>query len=128
MAKSADIPSITIFEDSGAVLMRHIVGNDRVAIQQADITSATRNVYDRQTLVLGPTTLTVADVVFDTIQTDARWTNTEEATGYNFRDDVPATAFPTGDRVYRVEWSFVPASGENFKALYDVHTKCLVTS
>ena len=123
---STDIPSVTIFEDSGSSLMRRVLGNDGVAITQADITTITRNIYARGTLVGEATDIVVADSVFDTLQTDARWTS--DSTGYNFRDDLEAEAFPTGDTVYRVEYLFEPESGENFHVVWCVTTKILERS
>ena len=123
---AADIPQVTIFEDSGVTLMARIQGEDAANVQQADITSISRNVYDGETIVGESTALTVADVVFDTLQTDARWTF--DATGYNFKDAVADTVFPVGDTVYRVEYLFTPATGAKFHYVREVHTKNLVRS
>ena len=57
--------------------------------------------------------LAVADVVFDTLQTDPIWT--VDATGYNFRHvlDVSAhQAFTVAGRRYLVEYQLTPAAGQ----------------
>lgn len=123
---AVDIPQVTVFEDSGVSLMARIQGNDAANVQQADITSIKRSVYDGETIIGLDVTLTLVDVVFDTLQTDARWTF--DSTGYNFKDDVVATVFPVGDKVYRVEYKFTPASGAVFHYVREVHTKNLVRS
>ena len=123
---TSDIPSITIFEDSGVSLMRRIDGNDAAHITESDITTITRNVYTEGNLVGAETDIMVAGTVFDTLQTDARWD--VDATGYNFRDDVAASQFPTGDTMYRVEYLFDPAAGENFHAAWWVYAKSLTRS
>lgn len=116
------ITTATVWEDGGASLMARVLGNDAANITQASITSITCSVYDAQergTAVVTPAVV-VADSVFDSLQTDARWT--VDSTGYNFCHDCPATAFPDGDTVYRVIYKFTPASGEVFYKVWDVHS------
>lgn len=111
------MPAATIwkgagFEDSGASPMARVVGNDGANIVQADITSIHRSIYNAATgtEIEADTALTVANVVFDTLQTDSRWGY--DTTGYNFRDSVPASKFAAGSQVYQIEYKFTPASGE----------------
>lgn len=108
-----------MFEDSGVSPMARVVGNDGANIVQADITSIHRTIYNAATgvVVQASTAVTVADAVFDTLQTDARWTY--DATGYNFRDDAPATQFASGSTVYRVAYKFTPASGEVWHVVFE---------
>jgi len=62
-------------------------------------------------------TLTISEVVFDTLETDdARWT--VDDTGFNFLYEVPASAFPAVGH-YRVEFLFDPASGEDYSLIYE---------
>lgn len=108
-------------------MMRRVVGNDGANIVQADITSIARNVFIGTTLDgSNPTAIVVADSVFDTLQTDARWS--QDSTGYNFRDDVGAAVFATGDTRYRLEYAFTPASGEVFQVVFEAHAKAIHAS
>lgn len=120
-----DIIKATIWEDSGCQIMARIVGNDAANIVQADITSITLDVYDQSsdTQTVTDEALTVASVVFDTLQTDARWT--VDATGYNFRHTAEAAKFPTGGSRYRLEYNFNPASGENFIMVAEITAKSI---
>ena len=108
----------SMFEDSGASPMARIVGNDGVNIVQADVTSIYRIIYNAATgvVVQASTEITVANAVFDTLQTDARWSYDD--TGYNFRDDAPAAQFASGSVVYRIEYKFTPASGEVWHVVF----------
>ncbi len=116
----AKIQRSTAFEDSGHSIMARITGNSATNIAQADITSIAYTIHDMTDNVTTEAsgTMTVATVVFDALQTDARWT--EDSTGYNFRYDIPASELPNGDRTYRFEIIFNPASGENFSIVRDV--------
>ena len=106
-------------EDSGHSVMNRITGNSAANITQADITSIAYTVHDTLTgeqTVSG--TLSKTTVIFDTLQTDARWT--KDSTGYNFRYDIPASELPNGDRTYRFEIVFTPASGAVFTIIREV--------
>ena len=120
------IVKATVWEDGGATLMSRIVGNDAANIVQADITSISRVVFVGSTISTAETTPVVATVVFDTLQTDARWA--VDSTGYNFRQDVAASVFADGDTIYRVEYKFTPASGEVFWVVFDCLTVNVRTS
>jgi len=118
---------VTIYEDSGAYLMARVLGGDGSAVQQSDISSIAYSVYDMDdTSSPGTGSLTVANVVYDTLQTDSRWTT--DTTGYNFGWSAPASLFATGDRVYKVEVLFTPASGEVFHVQWDVTTRSMLRS
>jgi len=122
----APIP-VTIYEDSGAYLMARVLGGDGAAVQQADVSSIAYSVYDMDDTSSPATgTLTVANVVYDTLQTDARWT--KDSTGYNFGWAAAATLFPTGDKLYLAELLFTPASGEAYHLVFHVRTRAIIRS
>ena len=57
-------------------------------------------------------TLTIANVVFDTLQTtalDPWWT--ADSTGYNFGWLVPATTMIVGGIPYNIDLTFTPTAG-----------------
>lgn len=85
-------------------------------VKQADITSITYTVIDSGGATPNSGTLTVADVIFDTLQTDSRWT--EDATGYNFRHTVPAAGFDAAG-TFQIKYIFTPASGSPFILLLE---------
>ena len=102
-------------ERSGCTVMGYIQGYDAAAIVQDDITSIAYHVVDvripNTTVGSGPLDKTV--VVFNTLQTDARWTI--DSTGYNFAWEAPVTIVPNGGRTYQVELEFTPASGAVYR-------------
>ena len=109
-----------VIEDSGATFLARIHGAAGTAITQASVASISWKVFtleDPATVVLSGTATPAANI-YDTLQTDAIWT--EDSTGYNFRYDMAALAFPTGNLRYRVTFRFVPATGEVFHLLYEV--------
>lgn len=117
---AATIWSGAMFEDSGVSLMARVVGNDAANIVQADCTTILRSIYNAATgaAIEEDESLTIADVVFDTLQTDNRWLY--DTTGYNFRDPVPAAKFAAGSTGYRVEYKFTPASGEVWHVVFQI--------
>lgn len=106
-------------EDGTAVVLARVCADDGTGaatgvdgegnwIKVADLTSITRTVYDLTlgTTIAGPTTLTLADVIFDTPVT-SRTLWTLDFVGWNLKDRLPATSFPTGGNRYLVEYLFV---------------------
>ena len=121
MADAADIYG-TGFKNGSIMLLARVVGDDAQRIVQADVASAKYTVYllddqdaDERTAVSGhaDVSLTVNEVLFNTLQTDDVWTADES--GYNFRYvlDVSANqAFAVAGRRYLVQFSLTPASGQ----------------
>lgn len=111
---------------SGTVLMARIVGYNNVAITRATLTQIDFLVRDLTAQTSGSQrTLTIADVIFDTLQTtalDPSWT--EDSTGYNFRYIMPASdlAWTAGvdfqgnpaPHTFQADVKFTPATGEPF--------------
>lgn len=128
---SGGLPNPTrskVIEDSGATFLARVVGHDGVAVLQAGVSSIAAKVFDESnsdTEVFSGT-LTVSSVIFDTLQTDARWTR--DTDGYNFRHDMDGTVFSTAGHRYRVEYKFTPTSGAAFFVLFEVVAQRITTS
>mgnify|MGYP000105578392 CR=1 FL=1 len=115
----------SVWEDTGHSLMARIIGDDAANIQQSDISSIAYSVFDLSdtATVVTSGSLTVSNVIFDTLQTDARWD--ADSTGYNFRWDIPASLFPTGGKDYRIEIAFTPTGGEVFHVVAEANAQAL---
>jgi len=112
----------TAWKNGTVTLMARVLGHDAAVLAPDDIAAAEYSVYllddddpDARTAVTGhgEQTLIVADVLFATLQTDARWT--VDTTGYNFRHtlDVSANpAFAIAGRRYLVEYRLTPDDGQ----------------
>lgn len=121
MAEATDIYG-TAFKNGSATLLARVIGSDGAAIVRADVASAKYTIYllddqdpDSRTAVTGHAnvSLTLADVIFNSLQTDALWT--VDGTGYNFRHvlDVSANqAFTVAGRRFLVEVELTPVSGQ----------------
>ena len=117
----------TIYEDTGTTCMARIMGDDASAITQAGISSITLNVFkDDSTTAEITVTPSISTCVFDTYQTDARWS--KDSTGYNFRHQIPSSVMDTGDATYRCEYKFVPTSGNQWFVVYLIDTVEIRTS
>lgn len=119
---------ITARDGSGSATGKNGEGN---WLQQADVSSITRNVFDLDggtpNTATDSDSLTVATVVLDTpITTNVIWTL--DTTGYNFLDDVPAARFPTGGRRYRIEYVVTLAGGAVFHGNYEGQAKPIRSS
>ena len=124
------IHAATSFEDSGVILMARVVDQNGSNVTQSDITSVHMSVYETPAnteVSSNNNTLTVSNVVFNTLQNPTIWTT--DTTGYNFRYDVPAVELPDGDKTYRFEFRFLPSTGaEAFHFVCSVTTVDLVRS
>lgn len=121
MANAVDAQG-QVFKNGSATLLARIVGKDAANVAQADISSAVYSIYlldeddpDSRTVVSGhdEASLAVADIIYDTLQTDAIWS--VDATGYNFSHVVDVstdTAFEIAGRDYLVEFTLTPVTGQ----------------
>ncbi len=131
MPTTTQIQKATAWEDAGLRIMARLRGNTGSLIVQADFTAIAASVWPFRaptSPTLDASALTVASVVFDTLQTtsdDARWT--KDSTGYNFAYTIPASAFPDPG-VHRVEVIFNPASGDDWPLVYLVDVEGLFIS
>ena len=97
-------------EDAGFTVLARVMGEGNTAITQATVSSIAYTVTDTTDGgVSSSGSLDKATTVFDTLQTDARWT--KDSIGYNFRTHIPAAAVPEGDRLYQVEILFTLDGG-----------------
>ena len=114
-----DITRQTIWEDGDVTEMARfeVAGSNGT---QSDVSTITRNIFDESSstprTAIASDSLTVSSVVFDTLQTDDRWS--EDSTGYNFRDRIAGSNFATGEHTYRVEYAFVGANNEAFPIVF----------
>lgn len=111
------------FEDTAHTFMARIRGNAYSLITQATTSTITCAIYDRASATPGTAvatpTVTVSSAIFDTLQTDGRWTvdtssapGSDGSAGYNFLFQVAGSAFSGPSRVYDVEFRITPTSGE----------------
>jgi hypothetical protein len=106
--------------------MARIQGADASNITQATTSAITFAAFKNADQTATYTaSLTVADVVYDSLQTDARWSG---SIGYNFRYAVIASVFDAGDATYRLEFKFTPTSGSQYWVIYAIDTVEVFTS
>ena len=117
------------FAGSSKTLLARVVGDDAAAVQQADIDTIEYTIYEitgtglRGDAVTGheAVELVVADTIFDTLQTDARWT--KDTMGYNFAHELDVSesaAFPAGGVEYLIEITLTPVTGQVLIVRYRV--------
>ena len=124
----------SVLEDNPLVLMDRVKGHDAANITQASINAISFRVWRYASLAdlksgTNPTevgtsaSLTVANVVFDALQTaDEAWTaNGGDAAGYNFKTTIPKARFATAG-YHAVEILFDPAAAgeEDFRIAWGV--------
>lgn len=79
-------------------------------VEQVDIDTITYSIYDLDaddptTPIVGPTNLTVSDVIIDIPVTDrVLWD--KDRVGYNFKHSLPKTSFPKADNRYSLVYHF----------------------
>lgn len=121
----------TAFKNGTITSLARVVGADGSNITQSDISSGVYSIYllddqdaDGRTVVANHTaaSLTIADVIFDTLQTDAIWTKDNE--GYNFKHTIDISndvAFAIAGRRYLVEYTLTPSSGQKILIRFRVN-------
>jgi len=112
----------TVEKGGTVTCLARVVGEDAAVINQASISTATYSVFllddddpDSRTVVSGhdDASLTVSAIIFNSLQTDARWS--VDSTGYNFRHTIDVSsnnAFAVAGRNYLVEYRLMPATGQ----------------
>jgi len=132
MADAVDILG-TVFKNGTATLLARVVGGDDTPLVQADVSAITysiheldRHVPDTRVAVANhqSVSVSVAASIFDTLQTDSRWTADE--TGYNFLhtiDIATNNAFEKAGTLYLVEYTILPVAGQ--KILVRFKLECI---
>lgn len=112
----------TAFKNGSAVLMARIVDSEGENVQQSGISSIQYSVFeldpcrpDNLSVVAGHdgASLTVGDVIFDSLQTGGLWT--VDQVGYNFRHEIDVSqseAFPKAGVQYQVRYELTPTTGQ----------------
>jgi len=112
----------TAFKNGSAILMARIVDSAGANVQQAGVDSIEYSIFeldpcrpDNLVAVAGhdAVALTVADVIFNALQTGGLWT--VDAVGYNFRHEIDVSttdAFPKAGVQYQVRYELTPATGQ----------------
>ena len=114
-----------VFEDSAFSLLARIHANGANVVQ-ANVSAISIKVYDlaAPTVLVGSElTPSAASVIYNTLQTDARWSR--DNVGYNFRYDVADTILPAGGKVYRIKVKMTPTTGSPYHWVCDVPTRTL---
>ena len=112
------IDTQVVYEDSAFSVLARIHANGTNVVQ-ADVSTIMYSIYptDSDTAHTTATSLTVATVIYDTLQTDARWT--KDITGYNWRHDVAATVLVDPADDYQIEYKVTMADASVFHWLPD---------
>jgi hypothetical protein len=112
----------TAFKNGSAILMARIVDAAGANVQQAGLDAIEYSIFeldpcrpDNLTAVAGHdgVSLTVADVIFNALQTGGLWT--VDAIGYNFRHEIDVStteAFPKAGVQYQVRYELTPTTGQ----------------
>jgi hypothetical protein len=115
------------FEGADASIMSR-VNFDGANIVQADVASIAFKLYkkkDPATLIQSGA-LVVADTIFDTLQTDGRWTT--DSTGYNFRHIIAGADLADPDEIYRAEYVITGTGGEKKVVVAEITTLAMIGS
>jgi hypothetical protein len=112
----------TAFKNGSAVLMARIVDSEGENVQQLGISSIQYSVFeldpcqpDNLSVVAGHdgVSLTIGDVIFDSLQTGGLWT--VDQVGFNFRHEIDVSAseaFPKAGVQYQVRYELTPTTGQ----------------
>lgn len=112
----------TAFKNGSAVLMARIVDAAGANVQQAGISGIAYSIFeldpcrpDQLVAVAGHSnvSLTVANVIFNALETGGLWT--VDDVGFNFRHEIDvgtSAAFPKAGVQYQVRYELTPTSGQ----------------
>ena len=109
--------------------MARIQSDEATNILNEDVTSFKVSTFTNGTTPTTETEVTSGfdDVnIFDELQTDARWDR--DTIGYNFRYQIPASVFITGDATYTIEFEFTCPTQPTFFVIFVVDTVEVLSS
>ncbi len=121
------------FKGGSATFMARIVGSSGLPLHRADVSAIAYSVFllddrdaDARTVIAGHDAVaaTVAEVIFDALQTDFPWDAAADTVGYNFRHTLDVSshaAFPHADRNYLVEYRVTPVGGQVVIARFRIY-------
>lgn len=119
MSIIAQAYTCNVMEDGDAYALARLKKKDAthnmVIVAQSDFSSITRIVYDTtdDSVVLTSASVVVADVILNALSTGTIWDKNDE--GFNFIHQIAATAFPNGNRTYRLLYTFTLTGGLVFQ-------------
>ena len=116
MESGSALRCYSVREGSGAVHVARVKGVDAVNMTQASMSTITCKVTNVATAAFTTPAVTIATSVFDTLQTDSRWTlaTPGDTTGYNFRFELAPADIVEGGALYEVRFLGTPAVGNAF--------------
>jgi hypothetical protein len=130
MAEARNIDG-SAFKNGSAILLARIVGENGGCVRQSGISTIAYSIYllddqdaDLRTVVAGHenVALTIADVLYDTLQHDIIWT--VDDVGYNFRHVLDVSthpAFSIAGRRYLVEYRLTPTAGQIIQVRFRIN-------
>ena len=126
----SDLISGNIWQGAPTPLLARIRSVNGSYLTQASLSAITYAVFNATgnapSTVTASGTLTIADVVFDALQTDARWT--VDSLGYNLLWVAPGSLFPLGSTIYRVEITLTDSASRKFRLVFHAKTQPLMTT
>lgn len=112
----APIASAVVWAKSGPTMMARAVGNNISNLTQSTVSSITYRVSNEVgDVTVDSGSLTASAVIFNTLQTDDRWTF--DSTGYNFRYAMNKNQLPEAG-VFIATFMIVPTTGEQFPIVF----------
>ena len=107
--------------------MARVVGYDNQNINRASVSSISFKVTQidsttgQRVEVVPEAPLNVNDVIFDTLQTDAKWT--KDAEGYNLAYQVEPTALPRQNETFDCDFKLVDTASKPYIVSFSLQAR-----
>ena len=107
-----------VYEDSAFSILARVNANGS-NVTQADVSAIEYQIFptNSTTAHTTATSLIVSSIVYDTLQTDGRWTS--DVTGYNWKHEVANSVLVDPTKDYQFEYKVTMADGSIFFWLPD---------